>query len=287
MGRKALSALGIAATAALVLASVSVAPAGAQSPLASPSTVAGGIPMGGPFVPAGTLYDNEQSNATTSLVSQDSTGAFTARTADDFTIAADPGCASNMFGITNIRTQMVQFDTVPQAFAVDLYNDNGSGTAPVSGITPFSTFPETSQALLGAFGVGTSIFEASFETPALVLSAATIYWVSGFGTNAAANAGAFNNFFAASNGATGTTDNGVIIAPGAGVADWTPIDVVIGPPPLAFAFAVDGACQVVGGGGTTLPVDPNVPTLSPLGLGLLVVLLLLASGYVLARRRRA
>jgi uncharacterized repeat protein (TIGR01451 family) len=202
-----------------------------------------GIPTGGPYIPAGILYDNEQSSGSTSLASQDSSGTFTTRSADDFLIAGT-GCTSGIFDISQIRIQMVQNAAAPQPFAIDIYSDNGSGTAPVSGISPIFTFSETMQTALGPFGVNT-IFEAGFNTPGLQLNADTIYWISGYGADAAANPAGFNNFFAASNGAAGTTANGVIIAPGAGVPDWTPADQVIGPPGLAFSFAIDGSCTIL------------------------------------------
>lgn len=201
-----------------------------------------GIPAGGSFVPPGGLYDNEQSNGSTSLASQDSSGTFTARSADDFVITAT--CASGLFDITEIRAQMVQQNAAPQAFAIDLFDDNGMGTFPQSGINPIATVAETSQTLLGAFGTTTSIFEASFVPVGLQLSANTVYWISGYGADSSANAAGFNNFFAVSNGATGTTDNGAIIAPDAGVDDWTATDLVVAPPRHAYAFAIDGVCVV-------------------------------------------
>lgn len=199
------------------------------------------------FAPPGNLYDNDVSNITTSLASQNSTGTLTARTADDFVIPS-AGCVSNTFNITNVRVQMVQNDAAPQAFGLELYDDNGMGTAPTpaGAITPIAAFTQTTQANLGMFAAGTSLFEASFATTGLQLQGGVVYWLSAFGVDAAANAASFNNFFAASDGAVGTTDNGVVIAPGAGVATWTPVEAVIGAPPLAFSFALDGACvQVV------------------------------------------
>jgi hypothetical protein len=212
-----------------------------------------GIPAGGPYVPAGTLYDNEQSNGITSLASQNSTGTVTARTADDFILTG--ACGGGVFDISAIRVQMVQTDAAPQPFALDIFADNGSNTAPASGINPIETFAQTSQTGLGAFGVGTTIFEATFATPGLQLNANTRYWLSGYGATAASNAAGFNNFFASSNGATGTTANGVIIAPGSGVADWTPVETVIGPPALAFSFAIDGVCG--GGPARAVPASDN------------------------------
>ncbi len=152
-----------------------------------------GVPSGGTYVPPGTLYDNEQSNGTTSLVSQDSTGTFTARSADDFTIPAG-SCATGVFDISQIRVQMVQQNATPQAFAVDVFADNGSGTAPTAGINPIASYPQSSQTSFGAFGSTTSIFEAAFDTTGLQLNADTTYWVSGYGVDAAANSAAFNNY---------------------------------------------------------------------------------------------
>ncbi|NJL29524.1 MAG: hypothetical protein HC897_17370 [Thermoanaerobaculia bacterium] len=279
--RRSLSVL----TAAACLAAFAAVPSHAEpATLFAQGSFSEGIPAGGPYVPAGTLYDNEQSDGTTSLASANSSGTFTSRSADDFTIDG-AGCASGLFDISRIRIQMVQSDSAPQAFGVDLYDDNGSGTAPTpaNAIMPIATLTQTSQMVFGAFGVGTSIFEASFDTPGLVLNGDTTYWISGFGTNAAANAATFNNFFAASMGATGTTDNGVIIAPGSGVTSWTPADQVIGPPALAFSFAIDGTCQVDMG-----PMTPNwhvVPTLDTVGLAVLAGVLGLLSVFVIARRR--
>lgn len=200
-----------------------------------------GIPSGGPFDPPGNLYDNEQSNATTSLASQDSTGTFTARSADDFILTAQ--CDSGLFKITQIRAQMVQQNATPQAFAIDLFADNGMGTFPASGINPIATVAQSSQTNLGTFGGTTSIFEATFVPAGLQLDANTVYWISSYGTDAAINADAFSNFFAVSNGAAGTTANGAIIAPGSNIADWTPTDTVVAPPRHAYAFAIDGVCQ--------------------------------------------
>jgi len=230
-----------------------------------------GIPAGGPYVPAGSLYDNEQSDGTTSLASQDSSGTLTARTADDF-ILAGTGCGTGNFDITQIRVQMVQADAAPQAFAVDLFADNGSNTAPVSGINPIATVAQSAQTTLGAFGAGTSIIEATFIPTGLSVAADTRFWLSGYGTNAAANAAGFNNFFAASAGASGTTDNGVIIAPGAGVADWTAAEAVIGGNPLAFSFAIDGVCSAPLGPPRPVPASNSwALVLAGLMLGLIGV----------------
>ena len=236
-----------------------------------------GIPAGGPYVPAGTLFDNEQSNGNTSLASQDSSTTFTARSADDFTITAT-GCASNQWNITQIRAQMVQADAAPQPFAIDIFDDNGSGTAPTpaNAIAPISTVAQSASTNLGAFGAGTSIWEASFVPAGLVLNGNTPYWISGYGATAASNAGGFNNFFASSNGAGASTDNGVIIAPGAGVANWTAASAVIGPPDLAFSFAIDGTC---------VALEPKVPVpFTPSAWALLLAMVGLLGGIAAWRR---
>ncbi|MEO1087964.1 MAG: hypothetical protein AAFY88_27335, partial [Acidobacteriota bacterium] len=103
------------------------APAFAQDVLFSQAS-AGLGPMGGPFVPPGELFDNEQGNGTTSLVGQDSTGTFEARTADDFSLDGT-GCDSGVFAISGVRMNMTQQNATPQPFAVDFFNDNGMGTA--------------------------------------------------------------------------------------------------------------------------------------------------------------
>lgn len=254
-------------------------PAFAADTLFSQATNVQGIPTGGPYVPAGSLYDNEQSNGTTSLASQDSSGTLTARSADDFIIPAG-ACASGVFDVTQIRIQMVQADGAPQPFAVDLYNDDGTGNAPTAGISPFTTLAQTASSNLGVFGTGTSVWEASFTPGApLQLNADTKYWISGFGATAASNPTSFNNFFAASAGAAATTDNGVIIAPGAGVAVWTPAEAVLGPPALAFSFAIDGTCATTG----ATSFDVAVPTLSTVGIALMAALLAMVAFVVLRR----
>lgn len=273
--------LRMAATSLLALLLAASVPATAATQTLFSRGMAGeGIPAGGPYVPPGSLYDNEQSDGSTSLASQDSSGTLTARTADDFIVPAG-NCASGLFDVTQIRMQMVQNDNAPQPFSVDIYNDDGSGNspAPSNAIAPIATFAETTQTNLGVFGIGTSIFEVNLATPGLQITADTKYWLSGFGATASANAGSFNNFFAASAGAAATTDNGVIIAPGSGVAVWTPVDQVIGGNPLAFSFAIDGACSA-----PTVNVI-EVPTVSSLGLAALV-LLLMGSAFFLLRRAR-
>lgn len=269
------------AGAALLLLAATT-PVFADHTLFSQSNATEGIPAGGPYVPAGSLYDNEQSNGTTSLASQDSSGTLTARSADDFIIPAG-ACASGVFDITQVRVQMVQADAAPQAFAVDLYNDDGTGNAPTAGISPFTTLAQTASANLGPFGTGTSVWEASFTPGApLQLNADTKYWISGFGSVAASNPSSFNNFFAASAGAAATTDNGVIIAPGAGVTAWTPAEAVLGPPALAFSFAIDGACAATGTGLETT-FDVAVPTLSTVGIALMAALLAMVAFVALRR----
>jgi hypothetical protein len=231
------------------------------------------------FAPPGTLYDNDVNNGTTSLASQDSTAEFTARSADDFNISA-LGCPSGVFDVTGIRAQIVQNNAAPQAFGIEIYDDNGAGTGPtpVDAIVPIAAYPEASQTLLGPFGASL-IFEASFDTQGLQLSGDTTYWISAFGTDAAQNAVGFNNFFAASNGAPSTTPNGVIIAPDAGVASWTPADSVLGPPALAFSFAIDGSCAV-------LEPPMAVPTVGATVLGALAGLAGLFGMAAIRRRRR-
>ena len=227
------------------------------------------------FAPPGTLYDNDVNNGTTSLASQNSDTTFTARTADDFTLDGT-SCASGVFDITTIRVQTTQGPA--QAFGIELYDDNGMGTAPTpdDSIVPIFSFAETGQTNLGPFGALTA-FEVSFDATGTQLAADTVYWISAFGVNGALNTAGFNNFFAASAGAAGTTANGVIIAPGAGVATWTLVDAVIGPPALAFSFAIDGECAVAAG----LPI----PTLG--GTGIALMLLLLAASAFFVMRRSA
>ncbi|MEM1183037.1 MAG: hypothetical protein AAGM22_32140 [Acidobacteriota bacterium] len=267
----------IIACAAVALVGV---PAFAQQTLFSQADPVGQGPMGGPYVPPGELFDNEQNNFTTSVASQDAPdGGPIARIADDFSIDGT-GCDSGVFDISGIRIQMTQAIAVPQAFAVEVFDDNGSGTAPASGINPIGAGAEASQVNLGSFNMTLDLFEAATSTPGLQLNADTTYWVSGYGSDAAANGGGFNNFSAASNGAAGTTPNGQIIAPNSGVADWAPVESVIGGPPLAFSFAIDGECAVL-----STPFDPNIPTLSPVGIGLMAGVLAILAVFVIARRR--
>ncbi|MEM7350860.1 MAG: hypothetical protein AAF657_08650 [Acidobacteriota bacterium] len=244
------------------------------------STVGPGFVQPDDFAPPGNLFDNDVANGTTSLASQNSTGTFFARTADDFTIDnAAQGCASGIYEVTEVRVQATQADAAAQAFGVDLYDGDASTPLPINAAAPFATLVETGQTNLGPFGVGTTLFEASFGGAGTILSGDTVYWLSAFGTDGAANPAGFNNFFAASNGAAGTTPNGVIIAPDAGVATWTAVDAVIGPPPLAFSFAIDGFCVA--------PETPtiDIPTLGQFGL-VAMLLSLVGAGLYRIRRRR-
>lgn len=263
--------MAIRCTQVLALAGLSLAMSSSFAQSLQHDAIAGrGIPAGGPYVPAGTLFDNEQSNGLTSLASQNSSSTFTARSADDFTITAT-GCASNQWTITQIRAQMVQVDAAPQPFAIDIFDDNGAGTSPTptNAITPISTIAQSTSTNLGAFGAGTSIWEASFVPVGLVLDGNTPYWISGYGATAASNAAGFNNFFASSNGAGASTDNGMIIAPGAGVANWTAASAVIGPPDLAFSFAIDGTCLAIAEPKVPVPFTPSAWVLLLAMIGLL------------------
>lgn len=228
-------------------------------------------PVGGPFVPPGTLYDNGQSNSTSALASQNG-GAFTTRAADDFLLDGT-ACGTRLFSITRIRLQMTLEDAAPQSFALELFADNGSATAPESGISPIASFPEASQVLLGPAGVTSSLYEVIFETDGLELDADTVYWLSGLGTDDAANSLTINAFFAASDGAPGTPTNGVFIGAFFGAPDWVPVEDVA-PSPFAFAFAIDGSCRQ----------SIEIPTQSAWGLALLAALLGILSLFVLARR---
>lgn len=260
----------------LPILALGLSQAASAQTLFSIATDTRGIPAGGPHVPPGGLYDNEQSDGSTSLASQNSATTLTARTADDFVLPAQ-SCATNHCQITQIRVHQVGSDSVTQPVAVDIFNDNGSGTAPspAGAITPIFTATQTGSTLLGPFGVGTSVSEVTFAPTNMVLSGGTRYWISAYGNDGAANTGGFNSFFAASAGLSGTTANGVIIAPGAGVADWTPIETVIGGNPLAFSFAIDGRC---------LAADTPVPTNNPWALAALALMLALAGGVLVQRQ---
>ncbi len=218
------------------------------------------------------LYDNGIANFTTSIASQDSEEFF-ARTADDFVLDGESlGCSTGRFDIAEVLVMMVQEDSTPQAFGVEFYEDDGAGRPrPANAAVPIASFPETSQIDLGRFGLTTTLFQVGFETPGLSLRADIPYWISSFGTDVTTNGDAFYNFFAVSNGAEGTEDNGVVIAPVAEVDIWTPIDDVLGPPARAFSFAIAGSC----GAAQTL----EVPSL---GVGGMLVLTSLLAGLSLA-----
>jgi hypothetical protein len=174
---------------------------------------------------------------------------------------------------------MVQADSAPQPFGIEIYADNGSGTAPTpaDAIVPIASAAQASQTNLGAFGSGTSLFEASFDTPGLELAADTVFWISSFGPTAASNPSGFNNFFASSAGAPSTSANGVIIAPDVGVTEWTLAQNVISSPALHFSFAIDGVCASL-----VVPVS-EVPTLSIWALTGLALTLSLGAMAVLRR----
>ncbi len=233
------------------------------------------------FMPPGNLYDNDVSDGITSLATQDSDGTFFARSADDFTIDnAAQGCESGMFEITEVRVQATQQNAAPQAWGFDFYDGDATSPLPTNAAVPIATLAETGQVNLGPFGATTSLFEVAFAGAGTILNGDTIYWVAPFGTDGAANAGGFNNFFASSLGAAGTVANSQIIAPDAGVPVWTAVDAVIGPPALAFSFAIDGFCLA--------PETPTIaiPTLNSWGLLLLIGLLAAVSMFFLARTRR-
>jgi len=262
--------------ACLVVAAFLLAIPAAGQPLFETADGPLGIPDD--FTPPGTLYDNDVSDGITSLVGQDSDGgAFFARTADDF-ILDGAGCTSGQFEITSVRVQSTQQNATPQPWGLDFFNGDAAGPAPNNASVPFATLAEDGQMNLGPFGATTSLFEVSFPGGGLILDADTIYWLGPFGTDGAANAGAFNNFFATSVGAVGTVANGFIIAPAAGVPVWTPVDTVIGPPALHFSFAIDGFCLA--------PATPTIeiPTLGQFGL-LAMLLSMLGAGIYRLRRR--
>ncbi len=238
-------------------------------------------PLGIPddFAPPGNLYDNDVSNGTTSLASQDSDGAFNIRSADDFTIDG-AGCDSGMFEITGIRAQITQNDAASQPIAFELYDGDATSPLPTNAAVPVAgPFAEVSRTNLGPFGALT-LYEIAFDTPGAILDGDTIYWTAAFGTDGAANAGGFNNFYAASNGAVGTTPNAQIFSPDFGIPTWVAVETVIGGPALAYSFAIDGFCLA--------PETPTIaiPTLNSWGLLLLIGLLAAVSMFFLARTRR-
>lgn len=189
------------------------------------------------FGPPGSLWDNDVSNATTSVASQD--GQSFARAADDF-LLDDPNCSSGRFRVHRIRLHMVQSDSAPQSFAIEIYHDDGTGQRPNS-FAPIVTLTETSQTQLGPFGPFTSLYEAEFVPAQPLALPGGRYWLAGLGTVGGSN---FLNFFAASNGAGGQPANALVRVPQAGFPDWTPAEGALGPPSLHFAFAVDGGCQL-------------------------------------------
>jgi len=199
--------------------------------------------VGGPYDPPGTLFDNGQSNQVTSLASQVSNTTWNVRSADDFLIPAEQ-CPSGAFDVSQVRIQMVQNTRRPQAFAVDIYADNGAGTAPTpdDSVSPLFTFQQTSQTHLFIFDFNHSLYEASFDTPGLQLSTDTIYWISGYGADGEQNSDEFYNYFAASDGAPDSVANGVLISPDFEIPVWTPTEEAIDSPPMAFSFAIDGTC---------------------------------------------
>lgn len=246
--------------------------------LAAAARPSWGGAFGGPYVPAGTLYDNGQAADLFPVISQESTDASRARAADDFIIPV-LSCESGIFEIDQVRIQIVQSVFAQQPFAVDLYRDDGTGAAPTSGISPFVTLAQTSAADLGMFTIDRNLWEAGFVPASpLRLTAGVKYWISGFGATAAANSGDENNFFAGSDGAAGTTKNGVVIAPDGDFPSWTP--VVIQGEASAFSFAIDGACLA---GANATSFDVAVPALSQAGIAALASLLAIASLALLRR----
>ncbi|MEM7587116.1 MAG: hypothetical protein AAF560_27250 [Acidobacteriota bacterium] len=233
------------------------------------------------FAPPGELFDNDVANGTTSLASQDSAGTFFARSADEFSIDNSLfDCETGLYEITGVRAQVTQAPAAPQPFGFEFYAGDASAPMPADAAVPVAgPLAEASRVDLGPFGT-IQLFEVGFPGGGTVLEGDTIYWTSAFGTDAAANAGGFNNFYAASDGAAGSVANSVIIAPDAGVPTWTPVDTVIGPPALHFSFAIDGFCIV--------EETPTIaiPTLNSWGLLLLVGMLAAASMFFMARTRR-
>lgn len=220
------------------------------------------------FVPPGGLFDNHQADGLRAFASQDSAGNRTARSADDFVLSS-AGCVSGEFDISGIRVQVVQLDAAPQAFALQLFHDNGNGSAPVAGITPFATYSQSAQVYVGNYnpppsGVAEphSIREARFVPAGLRLQANRIYWLSAYGVNAAQNTGTvFKNFMATAPGAAATSPNAVLIAPGVGVVNWTSIAALDGTP-RHLSFAIDGQCRVHAADVSIVKSD-GLPSVSP------------------------
>jgi hypothetical protein len=176
-----------------------------------------------PYDPEATLFDNLQVNFTTALASQDSTGEFNIRSADDFNIPTD-ACSGGQFEVTRIRAQVIQILFKTQPFAVEILGDNGAGTAPFpdDASLPLYTFPETTRTDLGSIGFDTHLYELSFDTAGVLLPGSIVHWISVFGISAEENAGDFYNFFGASDGAAGSSPNAVLFSPDFEVFEWTP-----------------------------------------------------------------
>ncbi len=227
------------------------------------------------YDPPGTLYDNQVANLMFAVVSQNSSGVFLARAADDFTLDG-AGCPTNVFNISRIRVQIVQPDDPAQPCGLEIYasNDAGNAPTPATSIVPIASFTQTTKQRIGDWGTGSSLFEVSFDTSGLRLSGGTDYWLSALGTDADANASGMNSFFATSAGAAGTSPNAVFFAPGFDVPFWARYDEVFGGSPLAFSFAIDGVCA---------PQAEPIPTTGTTGRAILIVLLGLM-GAVLAWR---
>jgi len=205
---------------------------------------AGGVPTGGPFDPPGTLYDNGQSDGVIAIGSQNGDNFYTARAADDFSIASG-SCPSGRFDVETVRMHLAQTNTSPQPFEMEIYEDDGTGTSPspADAIDPIATIAEATQISLGVYDPGVTIFEVTSDTPGLTLLGDTTYWISGLGTNNSLNSLGFENFFASSDGATGTSPNGVFINPGRLSDLWTRVELLAPGPPLHFSFAIDGSCK--------------------------------------------
>ncbi len=205
---------------------------------------ASGLPAGGPYEPPGTLYDNGQSNGVRAIGSQNGDNDFTSRAADEFSLPSAP-CPAGQFDISTVRMQLVQTNPNPQPFHLEIYEDDGTDASPnpPDAISPIASFPETTQVSLGIYDTGLTLFEVTFDTQGLTLLGDKVYWISGFGTNNTLNAFGFENFVASSDGAAGTSPNGVFINPDRLADFWTPVHLLAGGPPLFFSFAIDGSCQ--------------------------------------------
>ncbi|MBZ0113666.1 MAG: hypothetical protein K8J08_14470 [Thermoanaerobaculia bacterium] len=198
-----------------------------------------GTPAGS-FDPPGSLYDNGVANGTYTIPSQDSTGMYTSRAADDFILVG--GCPNGYYEITGVRAQVAQHISVAQPFALNLFADNGSGSNPdpFNAIVPVATFFEASRSLLGTLN-NLDLFEVGFSTPGLYVAEGSVHWLSPFGSDAVIN-GFFDNYVAASDGAAGASPNGLAIAPEQLVPVWTDIGLLGAEGSQALSFAVDGSC---------------------------------------------